>query len=92
MASRYGWAEAARAAIAAVNDRLPEGVTLAERVKAVDAAYPFGERAYWPHKAWLKARAAYLSHFGWRPKGKRAALPLFPDLPRDPASGRPVIR
>lgn len=92
MTSRSGWAEAARRTLQAVNERLPADATLVERVAAVDAAYPFGERAYWPHKAWLKARRTYLSHYGWKPKGKRAALPLFPDLPRDPATGRPVIR
>ena len=92
MTSRSGWAEASRCAIAAVHDRLPEGVTLAERVAAIDAAYPFGERSFWPYKAWLKARRGYLLNFGWRPKGKAPLLPLFPELPRDPATGRPVIR
>jgi len=25
-------------------------------IKDIDKAYPFGERAYYPYKAWLKAR------------------------------------
>ncbi len=32
----------------------------AERIAKVDAAYPFGERAYWPYKAWLRARREIL--------------------------------
>jgi hypothetical protein len=35
--------------------------------KAIDEAYPFGERAMWPYKAWLAARRKYFS---------RAGLPL----------------
>ena len=42
------------------------------------------------YKAWLKARKAYLSKFG--PVGRIPPAPLFPDLERDPVTGRPVIR
>jgi hypothetical protein len=35
---------------------LPE----AEVLRRVDAAYPFGERKYWPYKAWLSARRELL--------------------------------
>ena len=88
------WADTARARINHVNDTLPEGATLAERIKAVDAAYPFGERSYWPHKAWLKARRAYLTRYGYVPRGHKLASetgPLFAGWARDPATGRPVI-
>lgn len=86
-----GWAESARATIAAVHFRLADDCPLAERIKAVDDAYPFGKRAYWPYKAWLKARKAYLIRYGYRPRGYKDDAPLFPDLPRDPVTGRPVI-
>jgi hypothetical protein len=34
-----------------------------ERKKAVSAAYPFGERRYWPYKMWLKAQREYMGRF-----------------------------
>lgn len=87
------WGDHARAAIYRVHQRLAEDAPLADRVKAVDAAYPFSERAYWPYKAWLKARRAYLVHYGWKPKGAPAKAPSLLDLlPRDPATGRPLIK
>lgn len=64
------WAQAARATIAEVHRELPDTATLAERKAAVDAAYPFGERAYSPYKTWLKSRREYLCKFGYVPKGK----------------------
>jgi hypothetical protein len=42
---------------------VPPEATFAERKKIIDAAYPFGERAMWPYKAWLKARKKYLAQF-----------------------------
>lgn len=90
MARAQSWKDQAHAAILRVNDTLPAGVSLAERVKAVDAAYPFGEKAYWPYKAWLRERKAYLGRYGWKPRGQKDE-PLFANLPRDPATGRPVI-
>lgn len=87
---RGSWGEIAHQAIQRVNDRLEPGVSLSERVAAVDAAYPFGERSYWPYKAWLKERRSYLSRYGWTPRGQKPE-PLFADLPRDPITGRPVI-
>lgn len=85
-----GWADHSRATIAVVHRSLPDTATLAERTTAVDAAYPFGERDYWPYKAWLKARKAYLRQFGYRSRAEKD-LPLFPNLARDPITGRPII-
>lgn len=85
------WSETARTVISRVHRSLPDETPLAERVKAVDAAYPFGERSYWPYKAWLKVRRAYLARYGYRPRGQRPDTPLFPELQRDPVTGRPVI-
>jgi hypothetical protein len=64
------WADEARRTIAEVHRTLPDNATLADRKAAVDAAYPFGERAYSPYKTWLKARREYLCKFGYVPKGK----------------------
>lgn len=64
------WIDHARATIADVHASLPADATLAQRQAAVDAAYPFGERARFPYKAWLKARRAYLTQFGHRPRGQ----------------------
>lgn len=64
------WSDKARCAIQSVHRRMPESATLAERTAAVDAAYPFGERAYSPYKTWLRARREYLCRYGYKPKGK----------------------
>lgn len=83
------WAYQARATIDRVHATLSPSATLAERVAAVDAAYPFGERAYWPYKAWLAARKTYLCKYGYR--GARPAPDPFEKWARDPVTGRPVI-
>lgn len=50
------WRDVALAAMAdAIRGRPPE-----EWEKAIDAAYPFGQRRYWPYKVWLKARKEFL--------------------------------
>ncbi len=84
MTSRH---EIARRAIESAALGIPDEATFAERKKAIDAVYPFGERAYYPYKAWLKARRAYLA-----PYDPKTPAPLFPGWPRDPVTGRPVIR
>lgn len=84
------WSDIARATIAKVAATLPDDMPLQERKAAIDAAYPFGPRAYWPYKAWCKVRRAYLERFGLKPlhPPQPTALDL---LPRDPTTGRPVI-
>ena len=64
------WFEKSAAVIAGVHAALPDDAPLTDRTKAVDAAYPFGSREYYPYKAWLKARTAYLSRFGYQKRGK----------------------
>lgn len=64
------WADQAAATIAEVHKSLPETASLAERMKAVDEAYPFGERKYSPYKTWLRARRNYLARYGYQPKSK----------------------
>jgi hypothetical protein len=85
------WTETSRQMIARVHAQLSDDATLKERIKAVDAAYPFGERAYWPYKGWLKARREYLRRFGWKPRGHKEPPGLFDGWARDPVTGRPII-
>ena len=82
------WSDESRAVIKRVAATLPNDMPCKERKAAISAAYPFGPREYWPYKAWLKASRAYLTPFD--PKTP-APAPLFPNLRRDPVTGRPVI-
>ena len=86
------WSEAARDVIASVAKDIPRETPLAERRRIIDAAYPFGPRDYWPYKAWCKARRAYLERWGLKPIRRAPEQIRFEDLPRDPVTGRPVIR
>lgn len=64
-----------------------------QRLKMVDAAYPFGQRAYHPYKQWLKVRRQILVAHGLIPADHRVskvrfrepAAPLF-----DPTVGPPA--
>ena len=67
------WRDDANATIRGVHSLLPTDVSLADRVKAIDAAYPFGERAMHPYKIWLDARAKYLVQFGFVSRHKANA-------------------
>ncbi len=82
------WSIISRTTIARVALTIPAAATFKERKAAIEAAYPFGPRSHWPYKAWCKARRAYLRQYD--PKAPPPA-PLFPNLRRDPVSGRPVI-
>lgn len=44
---------------------------------AIDAAYPFGDRAYYPYKAWLKARKDFCARYSLP---RRTSKRLPPDL------------
>ena len=68
------WKDRAQDTINRVHHGLPAGVTLAERMAAVDAAYPFSERSNFPYKAWLAARRSYLARHGYRGRGAQAHL------------------
>ncbi len=70
------WSDQARATIQAVHERLPDSATLAERTAALDAAYPFGMRAYSPYKTWLKARREYLCRYGYQARNAPPESPL----------------
>lgn len=47
------WSKIAREVVAEVLAAYPADTP--ERRKALRDAYPFGQREYWPYKAWLKA-------------------------------------
>lgn len=86
------WQEQATAYIEAAHRALPADVTLAQRRRAIQQAYPWGERSGWPYKAWLKAQRHYLGSFDGSGRRGRVAKPTgLEHLPRDPVTGRPVI-
>lgn len=59
-------------------ESLAAGKNPEEIAKAIDAAYPFGERAMWPYKAWLSARKEFFALHGLPRKGaKKAGEDLF---------------
>lgn len=60
------WLDSAKNVIHAVHqEQLQKGVTdKAEILKAIDAAYPFGLRQYFPYKAWLRARKEFIARNG----------------------------
>ena len=64
-----GWARHADAVIQRVIDDCAEkGAPLDETIKAIDAAYPFGERKRWPYKAWLAQRKKAIARLRrWMP-------------------------
>lgn len=70
------WSDRARETIQRVHFALPDDTALAERVKAIDAAYPFGERAHHPYKVWLKERRAYLTRHGFTPRNAPPESPM----------------
>lgn len=45
-----------------------------ELLKAIDAAYPFGERARHPYKCWLKERGEFVKLLEYRPAPKPARI------------------
>lgn len=67
------WRDEAWAAIERVDGELAATTTLAQRMAAVDAAYPFGARDWHPYRQWLKARRTYLARYGYRGRGAAAA-------------------
>jgi len=63
------WYQASKNTIAIAHEDIPKDATFAERKKSIHAAYPFGQRRYWPYKAWLKAQREYLAKYGDKPAG-----------------------
>ncbi|MDB9352480.1 hypothetical protein PN509_18210 [Nodularia spumigena CS-588/02] len=58
------WRLAARAAIQAAINSCPPGTSPQKIKEAIDAAYPFVEREYYPYKIWLSERKAYFKILG----------------------------
>lgn len=90
------WQDRARRCIEDAHAEIPADASFAERKKAIQAAFEgFGwhARTGWPYKAWLKAQRHYLNSFDETGRRGRQAKPTgLEHLPRDPATGRPVIR
>jgi hypothetical protein len=76
------WGEQAFKAIHDALSALPDTATPLEKKRAIDAAYPFGERAFWPYKAWLKHRALTFKRLGIETHHKAAI-----DKPKSPYYG-----
>lgn len=53
------------------------GCSLEDTIKRIDAAYPFGERRYYPYKAWLQER--------------RIAILLLRGIVNDPEEAEEVL-
>lgn len=86
------WQEQAQLCIEAAGAEIPAAATPAQRKRAIQQAYPWGERSGWPYKAWLKAQRHYLNSFDETGRRGRRAKPTgLEHLPRDPVTGRPVI-
>lgn len=61
------WRRQAHVAIREVLHRVAVGTTAKDVLRAVDGAYPFGERKHYPYKAWLAERSALISALGLAP-------------------------
>ncbi len=57
------WIAQARAKIAEIHATIPADASFTARKAALRNQYPFGERSYWPYRAWLKARREYLRKY-----------------------------
>ena len=68
------WGLKAAAAIFEAHKTVPEGADLKARKAIIDAAHPFGERRYYPYKAWLAERRRYLKKHGYLKPGKQVEL------------------
>lgn len=84
------WHDKAMLAIRQVHETLPDDISLAERRKAIDAAYPFGPREYHPYKQWLKARRAYLTRYGHKPRNTLPESPMERMMRRAAQQERPL--
>jgi hypothetical protein len=88
------WEDHYRARIEAIHAGLPADATLDDRVRALAEQAPGKYSGSWLQKAWQKARRKYLARYGYQPRTKPRVSgqeELFNQLPRDPATGRPVI-
>lgn len=73
---------AERTIVAAHNKAKADGKSGADIIKAIDAAYPFGERKYHPYKQWLDVRRSFLFMYGLTPpKIATQDLAIFADNP-----------
>lgn len=67
------WRTSADSIIAQALATVPRGTPRDEVERIIKEAYPWGERAHWPYKAWLAARQSALA-MRFAPKAKG---PLF---------------
>lgn len=79
------WRIVARAAIQKAIASLPPECDRAELKKAIDQAYPFGEREYYPYKVWLDERRKTFYELGIPTKqpDKRGRRTRKPEVKHD---------
>ncbi|MFL5900918.1 MAG: hypothetical protein ACJ75S_06930 [Solirubrobacterales bacterium] len=82
------WSDMAQETIQRVHASLPDDATLEQRKKAIDDAYPFGERKYSPYKTWLKARRSYLARYGHKSRSAPPESPMERMMRRAGGSNR----
>ena len=64
------WADSARETMSSVLQQCrAKGMTAGDTAKAIDAAYPFGERAHFPYYAWLSVRKEFFARHSL-PRGR----------------------
>jgi hypothetical protein len=57
------WNELSWQTIEKIHATLPSDATLKQRKEALKNGYPFGERRFFPWRAWCKARRQYLARY-----------------------------
>ena len=61
------WIAYAREVVAKAAADIPVDAPIKDRRRIIAAAYPFGPRAHYPYKAWLKAVREHLDAYRPRP-------------------------
>jgi len=74
------WRERAATAIFNALKSIGDDAPVKEKIAAIDAAYPFGQRRFHPYKIWLSERKTALSRLGVVTAKKNSTLPLFSPL------------
>ena len=57
------WNERSWQTIEKIHATLPPDATVKQRKEALKNGYPFGERRFFPWRAWCKARRQYLARY-----------------------------
>ena len=75
--AKHTFSSDAQKIIQQLHTSLPHDATFAQRKKALQNAYPWGERSGSPYKAWLRVQRKYLTRFV-QPDHNSKRWPLSP--------------